>query len=157
MCLSSLGFGRVRHIGVAEHCYEYSRITSRICIGKQSELGMKSELRSIALLSDISFDYWSKYLYGPATPGWRARQAGQVKPSTAFVGARALLLHATFFSRATSPEPIYLSIHRNTTRAGHSASHPLSPRRPRILDRSFCIVAGATTNLKEAGSAATTD
>ena len=50
----------------------------------------------------------------------------------------------------------HLPIHRNTTRAGHSASHKLSLRPPQIIHRSLCIVAGATTNFKEAGSAATT-
>lgn len=67
-------------------------------------------------------------------------------------------LDLTFRGLPRAP-PLYShpAIHRNTTRAGHSASHTFSSRRPRIPHWSLCIVAGATTNLKEAGSAATTD
>jgi hypothetical protein len=79
--------------------------------------------------------------------------AGQVKSSTASVG-RALPTRNFLLTRHLAGA--HLSIHRNTTRAGHSASHTLPLRRPRIPHRSLCIVAGATTNLKEAGSAATT-
>ena len=110
MCLSSLRFGRVHGRGRALLRIFTCKVEVMCWQAKWPQYEERIEKYHM-IVSDNLFNYWSKYLYGPATPWWRARVAGQVKPSTAFVGRRALLVHATFFSRATtSLEPIYPSI-----------------------------------------------